>query len=103
MSGGAPLPRDVLDGLQHSLGVPVVEQYGTSEAAVVANQLARAGRSKPGTCGVPWPDTVKIVSEDGRQLPPGEQGEILIGGPTVISGYLDAPELTRACFRRRLV
>ena len=32
------------------------------------------------------------------QLPPGEQGEILVGGPTVISGYLDAPELNRACF-----
>ena len=56
------------------------------------------GRSKPGTCGVPWPDTVKIVGDDGRELPPGEQGEILIGGPSLISGYLDAPELNRACF-----
>ena len=51
VSGGAPLPRDLLDGLQHLLGVPVVEQYGTSEAAVVATNSPPPGRSKPGTCG----------------------------------------------------
>ncbi len=38
------------------------------------------------------------MSEDGAQLPPGQEGEILVGGPTVISGYLDAPELNRASF-----
>ena len=63
-----PLPRDVLDGLQHALGVPVVEQYGSSEAALVASNSPPPGRSKPGTCGVPSPDTVRIVAEDGRQL-----------------------------------
>ena len=98
VSGGAPLPRDTLDGLQHSLGVPVVEQYGTSEAAVVASNSPRAGRYKPGTCGVPWPDSVVIASEDGRPVPPGEKGEILLGGPSLISGYLDATELTRTSF-----
>ena len=86
-----------------SLSVPVLEHYGSSEGMqICANQLP-PGRSKPGTCGVPWPNTVKIVGDDGEELPPGEQGEILIGGPTVISGYLNAPELNRACFRRRLV
>jgi oxalate---CoA ligase len=98
VSGGAPLPRAVLDGLQDSLGVPVVEQYGTSEAAVVASNSPSPGRSKPGTCGVPAPNTVRIVADDGRQLPPGEQGEILIGGPSLILGYLHAPQLNRACF-----
>ena len=98
VSGGAPLPPAVLDGLQRSLGVPVVEQYGTSEAAVVATNAPPPGLSKPGTCGVPAPNTVRIVADDGRQLPPGEEGEILIGGPSLISGYLNAPELNRACF-----
>ena len=104
VSGGAPLPRDILEGLQHSLGVPVVEQYGTSEAAVVASQLATCRVvMKPGTCGVPWPDTVVIASEDGRPVPPGEKGEILLGGPSLISGYLDAPELNSHVFHRRVV
>ena len=39
-----------------------------------------------------------IVGEDGRPAPSGEQGEILVGGPTLISGYLNAPELNRASF-----
>jgi oxalate---CoA ligase len=98
LSGGAPLPRNVLEGLQHTLGVPVVEHYGSSEAAQIAANLPAPGHSKLGTCGVPWPGTVKIVGEDGRPLPPYEQGEILVGGPTLISGYLNAPELNRAVF-----
>jgi oxalate---CoA ligase len=100
VSGGAPLPRTVLDGLQDALGVAVVEQYGTSEAAVVAANAPPPGRFKPGSCGVPWPNTVRIVDEDGSQLPPGKPGEILIGGTSLISGYLDAPELNSVCFTR---
>ena len=48
--------------------------------------------------GVPWPDTVVIVGDDGLQLLPGEQGEILVRGPTVIAGYLDAPDLNSRSF-----
>ena len=98
LSGGAPLPRNVLEGLQQTLGVPVVEHYGSSEAAQIAANLPPPGRSKPGTSGIPWSGIVSIVGEDGRQVPPGEQGEILVGGPTVISGYLNAPELNRSSF-----
>jgi acyl-CoA synthetase (AMP-forming)/AMP-acid ligase II/thioesterase domain-containing protein/acyl carrier protein len=98
LSGGASLPRGVLDGLQHALGVPVLELYGSSETAQIAANLPSPGRSRPGTVGVPWSDTILIVGDDGRQLPPGEQGEILARGPTVVSGYLDAPELNRTSF-----
>ena len=98
VSGGAPLPLDVQDDLRRLFDVPVLEHYGSSEGMqICANQLP-PGRSKPGTCGVPWPDTIKIVGDDGRELPQGELGEILIGGPTVVSGYLDAPELTCVSF-----
>ena len=98
VSGGAPLPPDLLEDLQRAFGVPVLEHYGSSEGMqICANQLP-PGRSKPGTCGVPWPNTIMIVGEGGEQVPPGEQGEVLVGGPTVVSGYLDAPELTSAAF-----
>lgn len=98
LSGGAQLPRNVQEDLQRALDVPVVEHYGSSEAAQIAINLPPPGRSKPGTCGVPWPDTVMIVGEDGLPVPQGEQGEILVGGPTLISGYLNAPELNRKSF-----
>ena len=98
LSSGAPLPQNVLEGLQHTLGVPVMEHYTSSEASSIAVNLPPPGRSKPGTVGAPWPDTVIIVGDDERQLLPGEPGEILVSGPTVISGYLDAPELNRQSF-----
>ena len=98
VSGGAPLPTDVQDGLQRTLGVPVLEHYGSSEAAQIAANLPPPGPNRPGTCGQPWPDTLAIVAEDGHLLTAGERGEIWIRGPTVISGYLDAPELNPAAF-----
>jgi acyl-CoA synthetase (AMP-forming)/AMP-acid ligase II/thioesterase domain-containing protein len=98
VSGGAPLPKEVQDGLQRVLGVPVLEHYGSSEAAQIAANQPPPGPNKLGTCGQPWPDTVAIVGEDGRPLPVGERGEILVRGPTVMSGYLDAPELNQVAF-----
>jgi acyl-CoA synthetase (AMP-forming)/AMP-acid ligase II/thioesterase domain-containing protein len=96
LSGGAPLPLDVSEGLQKTLGVPVVEHYGSSEGMQICSNVP--GRSKPGTCGVPWPGVIRIVDEVGHQLPQGVQGEVLVGGPTLTSGYLDAPELNREYF-----
>ena len=98
LSGGAPLPRDVLEDLQRTLGVPVVEHYGCSEAAQISSNLPTSRGSKPNTCGVPWPDTVVIAGDHDRPLAAGEEGEILVRGPTVISGYLNAPELNRVSF-----
>ena len=98
LSGGAPLPQDVQEGLQQALDVPVVEHYGSSEAAQIAANLPKPGCSKPGTCGTPWPGVLTIVGENGEALSRGELGEILVRGPTVMSGYIDAPQLNRAAF-----
>jgi acyl-CoA synthetase (AMP-forming)/AMP-acid ligase II len=98
VSGGAPLTPDVYEGLAAVLGVPVLEHYGASEAAQICANLPPPGPSKPGTCGIPTEGTLKIVGEDGHQLAPNERGEILVGGPNVISGYLEAPELNRNAF-----
>jgi oxalate---CoA ligase len=98
LSGGAPLPIEVLEGLQQAFGVPVLEHYGSSEGLQICSNQLPPGRSKVGTCGIPWPDTIVIAAEDGTPLKPGQQGEILVGGPTVIASYLNAPELTRASF-----
>jgi oxalate---CoA ligase len=96
--GLAHAPRDVTQGLQDTLGIPVLACYGASEASVISSNQPPPGRSKPGTVGLPWPDTVVIAGDDGQPLPAGKQGEILVGGATVTSGYLNAPELNRTRF-----
>ena len=98
LSGGAPLTADLIEGLQKKLGVPVVEHYGSSEGMQICSNQLRPGTSRPGTCGIPSPNTIRIVADDGSPVAAGQRGEILIGGPTVVSGYLNAPELTATSF-----
>lgn len=97
-SAGAPLSSDVHKDMQNVLGVPVLEHYGSSETAQIASNVPPPGPCKPGTCGVPWPGIIMIVGENGRSVPSGQQGEILVRGPSVMSGYINAPELNKAAF-----
>ncbi len=97
-SAGAQIPKEVQEGLQSALGVPVLEHYGSSETAQISANMPPPGPCKPGTCGIPWPDSIKIVGHDGQQVPAGEQGEILVSSRDVMSGYLNAPELNRSAF-----
>ena len=98
LSGGATLPRNILEELQEIFGVPVVEHYGLSECAQIAANLPFPGAYKIGTCGIPWPGTLAITREDGQPASSGEPGQIMVRGPTVISGYLDSPDLNRTSF-----
>ncbi len=100
LSGGAPLTPDLREQLSATLGVPVLEHYGSSEAAqICANQLT-PGAAKDGACGVPPHGTVRIVADNGDPVSAGEIGEIYLSGPTLTTGYLDAPELNRDRFER---
>jgi oxalate---CoA ligase len=98
VSGGAPLTRDLQEALSAALGVPVLEHYGSSEAMQISSNRPPPGPAKPGTVGIPERGTFKIVAESGSELSVGEHGEVLLGGPTVTSGYLDAPELNAESF-----
>jgi oxalate---CoA ligase len=98
VSGGAPLPLQVLRGLEAALGVPVLEHYGATEAAQISANLPPPGPAKVGTCGIPEKGILMITDEDGRELPCAQEGEIWTRGPTLMSGYLGAPELNSAAF-----
>jgi oxalate---CoA ligase len=98
VTGGAPLSKVIHQGLEETFGVPVVEHYGCTEAGIVATNRSPPAPFKAGTCGIPWPNTLIVISEDGRPLEPGEQGEILVRGPTVLSDYIHAPGLDREVF-----
>lgn len=80
----------------------VVEGYGLSEASPVTHCNPLDERARPGTIGLPLPDTeARIVDEatGSRELPADEVGELIIRGPQVMKGYLANPEETARALR----
>ena len=95
-SGAAPLAADTIRDLHDLTGATMCEVYGQTETTPIATVTPWKGVIKPGTVGVPVPDTdVKIVNIDtGEELPQGEIGEVLIAGPQIMMGYYKKPEET---------
>lgn len=103
VSGSAALPATVLQQWEARVGTPIVEGYGQSEAGPVLTYNPLNGVRKPGSVGVPVPDTqVQVVDlEKGeRVLPAGEKGEIRARGPQIMAGYRNLPEETAATLRQ---
>lgn len=94
--GAAPLTKAIKEQFESATGARMLEGYGLTESvtAIMANPLR--GRHKLGSIGLPFSDTdVKITGiEDGRDLPPGELGEIALRGPTVMLRYEGDPATT---------
>ena len=84
----------------HNCKVQVREGYGTTEC-VTASCLTPPQMHKEGSIGIPFPDTYYKIVEPGtdKELPYGEEGEILLAGPSVMKGYMDMPEETAATMR----
>jgi long-chain acyl-CoA synthetase len=103
LSGAAGLPMEVARQFEHLTGGRLVEGYGLTEASplVAANPIWEGGMRKEGSIGIPMPGTdVRIVDLDsGRDLPPGEAGELIVRGPQVMRGFWNAPEETAAALR----
>ncbi len=100
VSGGAPLPVELLRNFEKAFQVRVLEGYGLSETSPVVcfNQLQRP--SKPGTVGLPvFGVDVRCVDEQGMSVPPGERGEIVVRGPSVMKGYYNRPDATEDVMR----
>jgi long-chain acyl-CoA synthetase len=102
-SGGAPCPVEVIEEFERRIGRTLNEGYGLSETSPVTHSTPSLARRKPGTIGLPMPDTdFKIVDvETGtREMPLGEAGELCICGPQVMQGYWQRPEESAAVLRR---
>lgn len=84
----------------HHAAIQVREGYGTTET-VTACCLTPRDRYKEGSIGLPFPDTyIKIVKPGtDEELPYGEEGEILLAGPTVMKGYMNNPQETAETLR----
>lgn len=84
----------------HKASIQVREGYGTTET-VTACCLTPTHISKEGSIGLPFSDTYIKIVEPGtdRELPYGEEGEILLAGPTVMKEYMNNPEETAQTLR----
>jgi long-chain acyl-CoA synthetase len=94
-SGGAAMPVEVMRGFEEAFHCKVLEGYGLSETSPVASFNHPDRERKPGSIGTPIAGVeMKVVSEEGEDLPAGEVGEIVIRGHNVMKGYWNRPDAT---------
>lgn len=97
ISGGAPLSHETLETFERKYRRPLCEGYGLSEASPVVALNPPGGLRKPGSVGLPLPGIeIRIVDPEGRDLPAGETGELLVRGASVMMGYAGRPADTAA-------
>jgi long-chain acyl-CoA synthetase len=101
-SGSAPLPLEVLAQFEDMTGGMLSEGYGLSEASPVTHTSPSLSIRKPGSIGIPLPDTdMKVVDlvEGNEEMATGVEGELCIAGPQVMAGYWNRADETAATIR----
>ncbi|MFI2812522.1 MULTISPECIES: AMP-binding protein [Microbulbifer] len=98
-SGGTALTTSAAELWQSVTGCTVTEGWGLSETSPVIT-LNEFDREEIGTVGTPLAETeVQVWDEQGRQVAPGESGELVVRGPQVMAGYWQRPEATAEVLR----
>lgn len=103
-SGGAPIAPGLQAALREKTGISIKNCYGMTETTAPTH-FTPLGQEAPVdpmsnalSIGVPgFGSDAKVVDEEGRELPPGEIGELLLKGPQIMAGYWNKPEETDAC------
>ncbi|MGD9332574.1 MAG: AMP-binding protein, partial [Desulfobacterales bacterium] len=97
MAGGAPMPVSLIRRYQAEKGVAFAQGYGMTETLRMTSlELTDASR-KAGSIGkAVLHARLKILDDDGREVAPGEIGQIVFSGPTVFAGYWNKPRATEA-------
>jgi long-chain acyl-CoA synthetase len=95
VGGGMAVQGAVAQKWLEKTGCPICEGYGLSETSPSASCNPVTTKEFTGTIGVPLPGTwMKVIDDDGRDLPQGQPGEICIKGPQVMAGYWQRPDET---------
>ena len=96
VGGGMAVQRVVSDRWHEVTGRHICEGYGLTEASPVLSVNPLDGSGRVGTIGLPVPNTIlKIVDDQGQEVPQGERGEIWASGPQIMKGYWQRDEATR--------
>ena len=100
MCGSAPVPAEILRRFEETFNCLVIEGYGLSESTCRSTFNPPDERRRPGSCGMPIGNEMKIVDEEGGEVPDGELGEIVLRGENVLKGYYKNPSATSEAFRQ---
>ncbi len=100
--GASPISEEVLRNAQKTFGCEFLQVYGLTETTGAGTFLAPEDHSggKLRSCGKPAPgNEIRVVDENGRPLPQGEVGEIVIKSPVVMKGYWNKTDATKAAVK----
>ena len=98
VSGSAPLLEETFYAFEARTGHRILERYGMTETNMNSSNPLD-GERRPGTVGPPLPGVeIRIVDDDGDQLPTGDIGHLQVQGPNVFAGYWRLPEKTAEDF-----
>jgi len=100
INGGAKLPPELRRRVEERFGCEYQENFGCGEGLINMTRSGDPPAVRHFSSGRPVSaaDEIKVVDELGREVGPGERGELLARGPYTIRGYYDAPEANRASF-----
>lgn len=99
MCGSAPVPAEVLRKFEETFGCLVIEGYGLSESTCRSTFNPPNESRRPGSCGQPIGNEMKIVDDDDNEVGEGELGEIVLRGPNICKAYFKNAEATEKAFR----
>jgi long-chain acyl-CoA synthetase len=95
ISGSAPLALETCNKFKEVFGFEIIEGWGLTEAGANNSCNPFDGLKKIGSIGLPMIGTeMRIVDDSGKELAPGQEGEIVIRGPMLMKGYWQKPEET---------
>jgi long-chain acyl-CoA synthetase len=95
ITGGAAMPVEFIPVFEQKFNVKIMEGYGLTEASPVASFSRLDMPQKPGSIGIPIPGVAaKIVDGEGRELPRGSVGELILKGENIMKGYYKDEEAT---------
>jgi long-chain acyl-CoA synthetase len=95
LGGGAAVQRSVAERWQKATGHVLLEGYGLTECCPTVTVNPPQLKAYKGSIGMPVPSTdIKLVDDEGSEVPMGEAGEMLVKGPQVMKGYLNRPDAT---------
>jgi long-chain acyl-CoA synthetase len=99
MCGSAPVPAEILKRFEETFNCLVIEGYGLSESTCRSTFNPPDERRRPGSCGMPIGNEMKVVDEEDREVADGQLGEIVLRGENILKGYYRNEAATREAFR----
>lgn len=100
VGGGASLQSSVAERWKQTTGTHLIEGYGMTECSPIISATRNDVTEFSASIGVPMPNTdIKIVDDEGNEVPMGERGELWVKGPQVMQGYWQRPDETEKCLK----